>query len=478
MATLAPFELLRPGSYPASGLGGDPFQEATARDSGFWSMIDASMRPTLGAGLGVNAPITRHLTAGQGTYASYEWSLRYQTGGRELLRGWRGVAEIWAPEWSTEWRGDSGGLHSRGVTRRGFVGLQSPEVVPGLRVQITAPISSGTEGATDRPLGIGARLNLPRLLLQLSATSVTSLEPIHSTLSGAIWSADLNLVRRTAHGDVRVLLPHRLSLVSSLTTTELIPRSERTTREIYEIVPEGWARFGQVAVELRETDASRTILRWTGGEMNVRGDGAWGGQRFGHLNYARGHFTSLLAGHERKIGASGRIFGEIEVARSSSRARTSFETWPFTSTVIDLLGPRRIYKGQAHLDWGRLHVAAATPLGREIDLRGGFNWYDLRPRGEVANWRPDFLVFGSADREVDILGVWRVQIGTLSAGTSVRTGSVTWSLDLEQAILARASRHARGSTGSGGGGTGTEQSERGGWPGGSVVRLAVARAFG
>ena len=78
------------------------------------------------------------------------------------------------------------------------------------------------------------------------------------------------------------------------------------------------------------------------------------------------------------------------------------ESWPFTPTWIDLLGVR--YNFRSHLSYDLLRIGASYRyINSEWQIDVNTSFERIRPGGEARTWKPEILVFGVRDLNVNTL---------------------------------------------------------------------------
>lgn len=147
---------------------------------------------------------------------------------------------------------------------------------------------------------------------------------------------------------------------------------------------------------------------WSRNLINIDGDLYNLDQRFGKLtagdlNWDRfDYLVSLSPGGIHHLGL---LFTRENI---SANLRGHMESWPFTPTLIDLLGQRFYFHGEAEVKvdlWGLIYGYSRLPgFELEADLR----WMAIYPRGEITTWNPELFGFGITNLERYILTYQRV----------------------------------------------------------------------
>jgi hypothetical protein len=464
-------DLLRPGSHAAVGVGGDPFLSPLADDVGWWSDLH------LGEAPGSHAEIETSRPAGFGSGTGVEggqarWSAT--ASGRFARARWIGGAGVDAPRWSGTWEGEPGALSFRSTGGRASAGLRLG-LHPSLDWQISG--ASGSATSPRSTLGAGIRWRLPSgSSIQSSWVRTRRSDELGSTLYGEPLQVTTNLCQESQRLETRWRGPWRLELEGALERSRFLPGEPARAEARYHLDPSGSGRFDQVGLAWNRA-RRRALLRWTSVGLDLAGDLSWWGQNFGGVDRARLDLQSWLAAMESRSAGGSRTLLELEHVEVDARVRGDLESWPFTSTLVDLLGARRIVRISGDAVWDRWHVAHDRPWGTRTRVRGGLEWIEARPRARLESWQPAFLVFGKVDDRSDALALRRAQLAVLSIGAARPVLGLELDLGLEQCVFARVrERESASSSGAGGAEPAAE------WEGdrhgiGTRVRFTASRSF-
>jgi hypothetical protein len=196
---------------------------------------------------------------------------------------------------------------------------------------------------------------------------------------------------------------------------------------IYQCRPEGRGDgFGGKAV-LDLGDGHELLYRYTDESLEAETTLSWSGARFGRIEMLRLDLRSHLLGWRRRGAAALQPRLEYETARADVFGHASIQSWPFTETVIDLMGVKQVLAGTLEADWRRLTVAADWDHGAWSSILG-LSWYRIEPRGFVETWRR-MLVFGVDEFEREDLDIERIDLASVLLGA-------TWSLGRQEASIA------------------------------------------
>jgi hypothetical protein len=100
----------------------------------------------------------------------------------------------------------------------------------------------------------------------------------------------------------------------------------------------------------------------------------------------------------------------------SGHLKGHLELWPFTPTLVDLLGLRRYFDGKANFLVRTAQIQMDHHPAPPLKLNYGLTVAQVIPRASFTDWRPLFLVFGKTDEnysEMDVMEAW---IGGVSLG--------------------------------------------------------------
>jgi predicted metal-binding transcription factor (methanogenesis marker protein 9) len=111
---------------------------------------------------------------------------------------------------------------------------------------------------------------------------------------------------------------------------------------------------------------------------------------------------------------------QVEVIEISGEGKGHIETWPFTSTLEDLLGQRFYFRLNGEAQILRLGLEYHSPRFRLLSLntRGSIDYLSVRPSGKAATWNPIFLVFGIKNLKTYSLKYQRIDGVILRLGFS------------------------------------------------------------
>lgn len=477
------FDLLQPGSRASLGLGGDPFLSPLDDEVGWWSEVRPRGVGRAWIEASAGEPVALGDGAEEGVVGHNEFSWGVAGEGRLAGRRWVALGRLWRPQWATAWNASSGLVRVDGSRSRFELGVRAPRVAWGITAQATAPVWSAEGAAFPEGARAGLRLEAGgRLAVQGEWGGGPLPGGLRSTLYGAEWAAALNCRVTPARADVRARLLPWLAIEGTRLRTRYDPVAPRTDEFVYQIAPSGSSARDEAGVVVGRGAPWRGLFRWTEIRAELAGEASWGGQRFGLLNYARGSLTSRLVALELRGARGARAILESEWVHGSATGRARFETWPFTSTVVDLLGPRRIYKGELSARWWRAHAAVGAPLGSRADGRLGLTWYEISPRGTLLSWSPAFLTFGQTNLSRADLGVESVRLLAVSLGFGRRVGSLEAGIQIEQLVRAWLERDEIGAGPGGPGSPGSEEEPPGEplswtWPPGGQVQVTLSREF-
>ncbi len=139
----------------------------------------------------------------------------------------------------------------------------------------------------------------------------------------------------------------------------------------------------------------------------------------------------LRAGHDiRRAGATWRLWGGLSDTAWNGEGEVEF--WPFTPTIVDLLGLKR--RGAAGADLNLFSAGARFIAGNRserAEIEVGFDLHSLRTDGRIESWEPYLLGIGKTNIIRDRLRLRSAQFADLGVvlalpvleGVTVRAGA-------------------------------------------------------
>ncbi len=472
--------LLRPGSRLDLGLGGDPFRSPLDDQCGWWGNPGFTAVSGVRTWSRASEPVSPN--AGGGSRLSTgEVSWR--------IDGVRRFADrtIWfsggmsQPRWNGALDLPDGGVQLVGDRTRTVAALRIGDLLPGLDAQATTPLwnESGMPGSADA--GAGLRYRPMRGLRAQASWSLARLpEILESDIYEQALSAPINLRSHRMNADVRIGPVRRLDLEASIGRSRFNPDTPRSDAFQYQIEPAGRTEVDQVSLEWAARRGLRLLARGTRDALDIESDVSWGGERFGRLDYAKAELRSMLIAMDARLPSGGRIVLDVERVSAKARARGTLETWPFTSTELDLLGLRFLGRAEGRARWDRVHTGIERPLGGAGRFALGVNGYDMHIDGFIETWRPLFLVFGRTDVQTVRPGFDRAQLAALSLGWSRPIAGLELGVALEQFVFAKTYGSPAGDDApeieSAPPAPGRPEAKRG-WPGGTSLEIHIGHRF-
>ncbi|MCK4413187.1 MAG: hypothetical protein KAY32_06560 [Candidatus Eisenbacteria sp.] len=479
------FDLLQPGSRFAAGWGSDPFLSPIDDQAGWWQT------PLLHEGRAFRLewtsqqPVTPLATGQRGALGRTASGLRVVGTRRwETTTAHAGIA--WSqPRWSADWGGSSGGMELSSESSRFECAARVTELPGGTTIQGIAS-SQGPNGAKSRfrGFGLGLRCRPADFLSVQGHWSTESQQPeLSCNLHDSPWNARIDLCRRNQALAGRIEPGFGFQLEGSIRRAFYDPGSELGPALRYEMTPAGEDRLTQASLSWNAGDALSCLLRRTDYWADLEGEAFWGGQRFGHLNYVHAEMRSYLLALQARPNPDSRYLLEVERVDGKGKSRAVVEFWPFTPTMIDLLGMRRTYRARIEGHWLRSRLAGEWKIGSRFSARAGLGYWDLYPDIAIDSWQPVFLVFGCTDLRSKRPSIRRVQMAAVALGGQMSVGGLEFALHIQQVILATA-HHVR-DTEIGGDSSASDPADVTGWktpsdsswPGGSQMQFQIVRRF-
>jgi hypothetical protein len=436
-------DLLRPGSRTLVGEEGvDPFLSPMDDQTGWWSHMGLAGSGRSRIEYRLSDPAASN--ALRGTHLrGQEVSWLTSAQGWRLGMPWSIAARLRRPDDRAGFETRSASLQVDRAGSTAELGLRV-SARPGLTVQATSPVWEHPSGAMRSQGGAGLRWEIvERVALQGSWERTRLPEELASNVHGNPIVASLNWEMERLQLDGRIRLLGSLVAEVSANRTRSRAIEERDVAPMYQIDPRGSSTLEQTSFYWGPPRKARLLLRWSHSEADIAANLLWGGQQFGQINYGRVNVHSYLAAIESFRGPGARSILEVEWVQARGRARGEAESWPFTTTLVDLLGQRRIYKAVAEAEWLRWHGGIEHRIGKSVRMREGVEWIDAFPHATLESWSPAVLVFGKLDAQTEPLDVRRVQLAAVSLGMSARWGSTWFDLGLEQFVFGRSFKSPR-----------------------------------
>ncbi len=467
---------LQPGGARSGDALPDAFRSAFDDRDGWWSLARPLTDPELRVDYTNDEPVTRRLTGGEGF--AHDRRLESALAGPlgRLPGRWWGELNYESIDLQTAGDATNSGtlLYGRGQALSGALRFFQPG--PGLTLQFSAPLWH--DGPMDRRvLGAGVRLQPADVLhLQVARTrTLSDLEFEGQVLEEPI-PFDLNFAEDAWHVDIRLAPWRWLSLEGNWREAEYEPQDEPGPGRQYEFTPGGRDRIRAAGFHLTPWRDHTFLLRYQELELDLDAGIHWGGQQFGWLTYGMGFQHSRLAAGRWHPSPSTRWQIELEAVDLDVKGRAKIESWPFTDTVIDLLGVRQIFWGHAEVKWRRL-----TAL-RDFEALGGrwrvgTSWFRIHPEAVAETWRPAVLVFGQADFREYELTVTRLDLVSLLLETTVPAGPVDLSLSVQQFVYGSSVESARDPDESDPPDDPPEERATDGWWGGTYLKMGLVFGF-
>jgi hypothetical protein len=170
-----------------------------------------------------------------------------------------------------------------------------------------------------------------------------------------------------------------------------------------------------------DTGAGHELLyRYTDESVQAKTTLSWSGARFGGVEAFRLDLRAHLLGWRWRVRTDLRPRIECELGHVDAFGHASLQSWPFTETVIDLLGVKQVIEGTLTADWRRLTLAADVNAG-SLDGCIGFSWYRIEPAGVAESWRRT-VVFSVDEYEREALDLKRIDLTSALLGATLAIG--------------------------------------------------------
>lgn len=420
--------ILQPGGASHGEITPDGFRSAFDDGRGWWGLGRFAPEPRLSLVREHAEPATSRLTDGDalvldrrlladasasfaGEFLDWTTGLRYVHTDRDaVLIGVDGDAR----------------LKARGSRLDGCVRASPP--ASGFCFQASAPLWREHGDETGSESGWGLRYEAPTgWAVQLAHTHARNDAAFTAHLLDESVPLGINLATRSWHLAARTRPTARLRFEVTGHQDEYGRNRPLRDAAIYQCRPEGRGDgFGSMAV-LDAGAGHELLYRYTDESLEAETTLSWSGARFGRIEMLRFDLRSHLLGWRRRGAAALQPRLECEMVRADVFGHASLQSWPFTETVIDLLGVKQVLAGTLVADWQRLTVVADWDHGA-LASSLGLSWYRIEPRGFVETWRR-ILVFGVDEFEHEDLAIERIDLASVLLGA-------TWSLGRQEASFA------------------------------------------
>lgn len=130
--------------------------------------------------------------------------------------------------------------------------------------------------------------------------------------------------------------------------------------------------------------------------LKGRGDLYYLNQKFGKVTSIKIIEEGAFGGVSFDIKKKHFFKWEVEVVRITGEGKGHIQTWPFTPTLVDLLGQRLYFRLNGEAEILRLGLEYHRPEFGFLSLgtRSSIDYLSIRPSGKAVTWNPVFLVFG------------------------------------------------------------------------------------
>lgn len=170
--------------------------------------------------------------------------------------------------------------------------------------------------------------------------------------------------------------------------------------------------------------------------LKGRGDLYYLNQKFGKVTSIKRIEEGTYGGVSFDIKKKHFFSLEVEVVRISGEGKGHIQTWPFTPTLVDLLGQRLYFRLNGEAEILRLGIEYCRPEFRFLSLgiRSSIDYFGIRPSGKAATWNPVFLVFGVTNLKEYFLKYQRIDAFFLKLGLSRRFKDLSLGYNFSQFI--------------------------------------------
>lgn len=146
------------------------------------------------------------------------------------------------------------------------------------------------------------------------------------------------------------------------------------------------------------------------------------------MNFGPGARLTFIKNKNREFSL------EAEKINFNSKISGHIEFWPFTPTLVDLLGYRRYFLGYGDIEGYRWGIINQAPFFFNIKTIFKCHFIDIFTDGEFSSWQPIWLVFGKTDEQTAVLSCYRIQTLLAELSLLYRYRSWEYTFKAEQII--------------------------------------------
>lgn len=122
----------------------------------------------------------------------------------------------------------------------------------------------------------------------------------------------------------------------------------------------------------------------------------------------------------------------IERIHFTGELKGNIQSWPFGDQLIDLLGLRRNFNGQADIVLWQATIENDFMIGKSSFISPTLNLFRAFPDMNFKHWQPAFLVFGVTDLQNYVSDLKRVDFGKLNISAGKKWNRLVLSCDISQ----------------------------------------------
>ena len=122
-------------------------------------------------------------------------------------------------------------------------------------------------------------------------------------------------------------------------------------------------------------------------------------QRFSKITQIRYHDEQFALGLKYQRNRHHYISFAYTRTVPAFYSRGHVDSWPFTSTLIDLLGMRQYFIGDIKINVDKYSILYNVDINNKSKIKITCDYFSAYPQGYFLTWRPLFLVFGITDEK-------------------------------------------------------------------------------
>jgi hypothetical protein len=157
---------------------------------------------------------------------------------------------------------------------------------------------------------------------------------------------------------------------------------------------------------------------WSTSSVDTEGELYDLDQKFGNVSAGDLSWERLECRLDFQPWSRHRLVAFLVRENLSVTLRGRLESWPFTPTLIDLLGQRFYFRGDGRVIVDLTGLAYSFDRSPNLEVEADFRWLALYPRAQISTWNPQVFGFGITNLKRYCLKYERVNAINLSFGVT------------------------------------------------------------